>query len=112
MGTVIVVMQFGISGVCIFLGIQIDRLKSTIKKQQKQIDCLNNHINSDTQDRINIDIIDICKDIAKKVISIEERVDKLNSAFTIIKLAQQYNIDVVDPKDSNSRELNKEMFGL
>ena len=79
MGTAIVVMWFGISGVCIFLGIQIDRLKSTIKKQQKQIDCLNNHINSDTQDRINRDIIDICKDIAKKVISIEEKVETIET---------------------------------
>ena len=79
MGTAIVVMWFGISGVCIFLGIQIDNLKSTIKKQQKQIDCLNNHINSDTQDRINIDIIDICKDIAKKVISIEEKVETIET---------------------------------
>ena len=75
MGIVIVIMWFGISGICIFLGSQIDNLKSTIKRQQKQIDCLNNHINSDTQDRINIDIIDICKDIANKVISIEEKVD-------------------------------------
>lgn len=75
MGTAIVVMWFGISGICIFLGLQIDNLKSTIKKQQEQIDKLNNYITSDTQYRINIGIINICKDIAKKVISIEEKVD-------------------------------------
>ena len=37
MGTAIVVMWFGISGICIFLGLQIDNLKSTIKNNKSKL---------------------------------------------------------------------------
>lgn len=96
MGTAIVVMWFGISGICIFLGLQIDNLKSTIKKQQEQIDKLNNYITSDTQYRINIGIINICKDIAKKVISIEEKVDSDSERIKTLEM----EVRVINYKNS------------
>lgn len=79
MGTAIVVMWFGISGICIFLGLQINNLKSTVKNQQVQIDELNRFIinRSESQDKINKGMVEICEDIAKKVMSIEERVDSI-----------------------------------
>lgn len=81
MEIVIVVMWFGISGICIFLGLQIDNLKSTIKKQQELIDELNCFIinRNEFQDKINMGMVDISENIAKKVVSIEEKVDDIIS---------------------------------
>ena len=57
---------------CYYLGTCIDKLESTINKQQEQIDELifkhNNLIG------LCKDITDVCKKIATKVISIEETI--------------------------------------
>lgn len=77
MEIVIVILWFGISGICIFLGLQINNLKSTVKNQQVQIDELNRFIinRSESQDKINKGMLEIYEHIANKVIRIEEKVD-------------------------------------
>ena len=59
----------------------IIRLNKTVNKQQEQIDELNKKVSGQLQAIINNikqtnDLVDISKQIALKVISIEERVDK------------------------------------
>lgn len=59
----------------------IIRLNKTVNKQQEQINKQHQHIDkilafNKTQSVVNKDLVDISKDIANKVISIEERVDK------------------------------------
>ena len=60
---------------------KIINLESTVNKQQEQIDELNKKVSGQLQAIINNikqtnDLVDISKQIALKVISIEERVDK------------------------------------
>lgn len=86
MEIVIVILWFGISGVCIFLGLQIDRLKSTVKKQQELIDELNCFIinRGKSQDKINMGMVEISENIAKKVVSIEEKVETIETKVSLI----------------------------
>ena len=63
-----------LSWITVMVGIEIQYLKSTVNKQQEQIDELINKHN--TTISILKDMNQVSKDIANKVISIEERVDK------------------------------------
>lgn len=58
----------------ILLGMRLISLVNTVNKQQEQIISLLRMEN--TQNSINNSLLSISKDIANKVISIEERVDK------------------------------------
>lgn len=77
MEIVITAIWIGTVIISIILANCIDNLKSTVNKQQEQIDELKQQ---------NIELIELCchmnkasMDIAKKVMSIEERVDNLNT---------------------------------
>ena len=81
MEIVITAIWIGTVIISIILANCIDNLKSTVNKQQEQIDELNKKVSGQLQAIINNikqtnDLVDISKQIALKVISIEERVDK------------------------------------
>ena len=63
-----------LSWITVMVGIEIEYLKSTVNKQQEQID----ELMRKTSSQLNLIelVIDLNKAIATKVISIEERVDK------------------------------------
>lgn len=79
MEILIAVIIIWLSWITVVVFVENKSLKLTIDSQQKQIDDLNNHIIEISKGQYNIDngIIKICEDIAKKVMSIEERVDAI-----------------------------------
>ena len=63
-----------LSWITVMVGIEIEYLKSTVNKQQEQIDGL--YQQNTRLFRMTTDLNQVSMDIANKVISIEERVDK------------------------------------
>lgn len=87
-----------LSWITVVVFVENKSLKLTIDSQQKQIDDLNNHTIEISKDQnlVNIGIINICKDIAKKVISIEEKVDSDSERIKTLEM----EVRVINYKNS------------